>query len=506
MKHKQLVITLGVFIASTLFLLSSCRKINEATTLGGDLIPPVDNITTFDTTLDVEAYNGLLNLLNDSTRSSYGAPHPLTLGYISNDPLFGKTDARMFLELKPTNYPFKFAAVPDSLHLDSVVLVLENAGVWGDTVVPQTVRVFELDPFVDFRPDSSYLLALQNGLTYSHQLGARTFSPTILNDSISAREDSNTANQLRIRLDDAFGLRLLNYDTSSINNPYQTDSAFKTKFKGFALQADAGGNSLMKFNLTGANTKLAIYYRYNKWTGSGADLYDSAVAYFNFKTYDNYLTAGSGSANYIIRDYSGSPFQTAMGNTGPASEIYLQAGAPGSFARVKIPGLTNLPNSVVHRAELIVEQKREDPIYDSLFSPKNLMVDVYDPGLSTFYNRFVPYDFTITQQGPSLGALGVMSIPAKNPSGETIHTWRFNITRYVQNVVNKNDTAYDLRVFAPFYVVDYYKPTKNYSSTLQTATINGAPAEGRVKVFGGNTSSPATNPQRMRLRIIYSKL
>ena len=31
---------------------SACRKINEATELGGGLIPPVDNINTFDTYLD----------------------------------------------------------------------------------------------------------------------------------------------------------------------------------------------------------------------------------------------------------------------------------------------------------------------------------------------------------------------------------------------------------------------------------------------------------------------
>ena len=36
-------------------------------TLGGDLIPAVDNINTFDTTLTVEAFNDLFHLATDST-------------------------------------------------------------------------------------------------------------------------------------------------------------------------------------------------------------------------------------------------------------------------------------------------------------------------------------------------------------------------------------------------------------------------------------------------------
>lgn len=503
MKHKHLVVTLGAIITSALILLNSCRKINEATTLGGDLIPPVDNIHTFDTTLEVETYNELFTLLNDSTRSFYSTPQ--VLGYISNDPLFGKTDARMFFELKPTSYPFTFANVPDSVYLDSVVLILEYAGIYGDSLVQQTVRVYEIDQSNEFRSDTSYLVR-ENNLTYSNQLGSRTFLPAVLNDSISAFLDSNTVNQFRIRLDDAFGLRLLKYDTASANNPYQTDSAFKTKFKGFALQADPVGNALMRFSLTGANTKLGIYYKYNKGTAAEPTNIDTGVAYFSFKSPDTYGTAGSAVANYVVRDISGTPFQTAVNNTAPANEVYIQ-NTPGSYARVKVPGLAGLPNSVIHRAELIMEQVKEDPVYDSIFPPKFLMLDVFDPALSTQYNRFVPYDFAFDLQGnASLAALGVSPFDAKNPAGESIKVWRFNVSRYVQNIVNKNAQVYDFRVFAPYYIYDYYQPTATSGNSLQSVTLNATVGEGRVKLFGGSTTTPATNPQRARLHIVYSKL
>ncbi len=107
MKHKHLALTLGAIFTSTLILLISCKKINESTSLGGDLIPAVDNITTFDTILTVEAYNDTFSVLTDSTR--YTSDYEHFLGQINNDPFFGKTDAKLFLELKPTSYKYTFA-------------------------------------------------------------------------------------------------------------------------------------------------------------------------------------------------------------------------------------------------------------------------------------------------------------------------------------------------------------------------------------------------------------
>ncbi|MET0462319.1 MAG: hypothetical protein ABW007_04170, partial [Chitinophagaceae bacterium] len=94
----------------------------------------------------------------------------------------------------------------------------------------------------------------------------------------------------------------------------------------------------------------------------------------------------------------------------------------------------------------------------------------------------------------------------KNTAGQNIKVWKFNISRYVQNVVNKKELPFDLRVYSPYYIFGYYKPTQAATSSLQRVTVNATVGEGRVRLYGGNTTSPATNPQRMRLRIIYSKL
>lgn len=169
-----------VFFAVASFLafalsFSSCRRINEATDLGGGLIPPVDGINTFDTLITVQTFNDTFGLLTDSQYVAKGEVY--YLGRINNDPFFGQTDARMFLELKPVFYPWYFRNNrPDSLYIDSVVLVLGYLETYGDTLVPQTVNVYEMAQSNNFRSDTSYLIR-KDPFVYNTILGTRTFSP-----------------------------------------------------------------------------------------------------------------------------------------------------------------------------------------------------------------------------------------------------------------------------------------------------------------------------------------
>ena len=490
MKHKNLLLSLGAIITSTIILFS-CKKINDATELGGDLIPPVDNITTFDTTLEVQAFNDSFTLLTDSTLSYPDYEH--FLGKISNDPFFGKTDARMFLELKPSFYKYTFLNKPDSLHIDSVVLVLDYVETYGDTTVPQTINVYEIGGQIgDFRYDTTYRLR-ENNIPVAGLLGSRTFEPRVLNDSIKAYQDT-TANQLRIRLDDSFGDRLLHYDTVGTTGAYSSDSAFRNKFKGFALQSVGGGNALMGFDISAANTKLAIYYKDDN-NDAPANKWDTAVAYFSF-------TGMSASANLIKRDYTGTPLAAAVnGTTTPDDLVYIQ-NTPGTFATLKIPGLAALSNRVVHRAELIMEQVY-DPT-DTLFPPPaGLYLDVFDPVASVFRN--VPYDFYFDASGnPNLGSFGAVPFRAADPVGKPIHTWHFNLSRYVQNVVNDREPVYTMRLYAPSYTANSYRSNVAGETTKVSLTVNPSPVKGRVRLKGGDPAG--INPQRMRLRIVYSKI
>lgn len=472
-------------------LFSACRKINEATELGGGLIPPVDNISTFDTTLTVQAFQNVFGLGNDS---QYLAKDEVYyLGKIENDPLFGKTDARLFLELKPPFYKFYFFNKPDSLYIDSVVLVLSHVENYGDSMVPQTINVYELDQSNNFRSDTAYLIR-ESRLTYSNLLGSKTVFPYTLNDSVKAYRDT-TANQLRIRLNNSFGTRLLGYDSTG-NGAYAGDSLFRQRFKGFALQSMTTGNALMGFDLTGNNTKLAVYYRYNK---GGLTSFDTTVAYFTF-------TFNCAAANYIQRNYSGTPLLAALLNgSNPDPAVYIQ-GSPGTFATLRIPGLNGLSNRVIHRAELIVEQQYDQS--DTLFAPPEYMyLDASDPSItaSNYKFRTIPYDFTYTGAGAlNYGQFGCSPQRSTDPNGKPIQLWKFNISRYVQNLLNGTQRLYDLRLFAPFTLNEQFGIPPGTDQSIGIG-LNTTIAKGRIRV-AGNTGPADTNPQRIRLRLVYSKL
>lgn len=499
MRHKNLALTLGAIITSCV-LIFSCRKINEATTIGGELIPEVDNVKTFDTLLDVQVFNDTFSLLTDSTRYTSGYEH--FLGNIGNDPFFGRTDATLSLELKPAAFPFSFANKPDSLHLDSVVLVLDYTDTYGDTTIPQTINVYEVDQSSDFRApdafDSAYLIR-ENKIVKAGLLGSKAVLPQTLKDSVKAYLDTTTR-QLRIRLSDAFGQRLLAYDSVSggAKGAYASDSAFRSFFKGFTLESVSGGNAIMGFNLGGANTKLALYYKDDNGDAP-VDKWDTAVTYFSFNDAST-SSAPSASAQYIKRDYAGTPLAAAAGGTTPDSRVYIQ-NTPGSFATIKVPGLLTLSNRVVHRAELIMEQIY-DPS-DAIFPPSLLYIDEYDPLIGSYTT--LPYSLLFDNSGtPNLPGLGVAPIDALDDAGNVVKTWRFNMSRYVQNIVNGNENPHELRLFSPVYTYEMYKPTVLATPTKVAINVNAAAGKGRVRLHGSDPT--LTNPHRMRLRIVYSRI
>ncbi|MEZ5035554.1 MAG: DUF4270 domain-containing protein [Chitinophagaceae bacterium] len=495
MNNRYFFLRLIAIVTTVAIVFSACKKINEATELGGGLIPPVDGITTLDTTVSLQTFNDTFTFNTDS--QYYDKNKEFFLGKLDNDPLFGKTDARMFLELKPALFPFYFNNTnPDSLFIDSVVLLLNHVENYGDSTIPQTVNVYEIDPIPanNFKSDSNYLIR-QEHFTYTNLLGSRTFTPASLNDTVKAFKDTTT-HQLRIRLDNSFGSRLLSYDSvkTSFNGAYANDSIFKSKLRGFVVKSVGNGNALMGFDLNGFNTALAIYYRYDKRTMPTVPNIDTTVVYFPFS--NSFCAA----ANYVKRDFAGSPLAAAVGGTTQDPLVYIQS-TPGSYADIKIPDLATLDNRLVHRAELIVEQ-----VYDAsdekFGPPGQLYLDASDPTISAFNkHRVIPYDLQLLTGGSlNFGDFGSTPIDGTDGSGHAIKIWKFNITRYVQHVLNGTLPLYDLRLFAPYSLLEQYGIPPASDITVKVG-VNKAIAKGRVRVGGGNHPT-----QRMRLRIIYSKL
>jgi hypothetical protein len=233
-------------------------------------------------------------------------------------------------------------------------------------------------------------------------------------------------------------------------------------------------------------TKLAIYYRYTKGGKT-----DTTVSYFQF-------TGASAQHNFIDRfNFTGTPLAAATATPGEDNLVYL-INAPGSFAKIKIPGLQNLDNRVINRAELIVEQVY-DPMDLTFTPPEALMLDVYDSTLGTY--KFIPFDFAVDQSGVIDPGFGSYGQNATDGSGNSVRVWKFKLTRYIQSLVTKKEKVNQFRLFTHRSATEpIFVPTTG-GNTYLSAIINSQYAFGRVRVGGGNHPT-----QRMRLRIVYTKI
>ena len=478
MKNNKTVLSLIAIVATVAIVFSACKKINEATELGGGLIPPIDNINTFETFLDIETDN---LLFSDTTKVYFN--DDLVLGYIGNDPEFGATNADAYFNISSSSY-FTYPFINrDSVIIDSVILSLSYQGAYGDTNSFNTVRVFEIAQNAGFNDTTLYKYNNPDFATTGAELGSKTFQIKKLSDSIlhiRKRDTTKLANVIRIPLTNQLGERLKGYDTTNTaNGAFRTDSIFKTLFRGFAIKSDNSGNALTYISSTdNIKTKLIVYFQVTK---NGVKDTTSTEFY--------HLTGGQ--ANIVKRTPGGGWSSYLTNGTPNDDKIYLQ-GVPGSYGSLKIPGLDTFSNAVVHRAEIIATPLRSTE--DGQFvQPLGLFLDrINNAGdtASTFdidmslADNFSAYTYDITSFGGLL----------KSDS-----TYRFNISRYVQNIITKKSTNYKLRIYSPIRAF-VYSPGYNRINQIY---VTDRVAYGRVVLAGGTYINPA---KRMRLRIVYSKL
>ena len=172
--------------------------------------------------------------------------------------------------------------------------------------------------------------------------------------------------------------------------------------------------------------------------------------------------------------------------------------------QLKSRRLNDLSNRIINRAELIVEQLY-DPSNDKFIPPDALMLDVYDSTLGDY--KFIPYDFLPDLQtgfpirSPSFGLYGKNTVDG---AGNPIRVWKFNITRYVQNVLTKQEPLHDFRLYTTQNAIERIKEgvvSNTGGYRFVNILVNSGYVFGRVKVGGGNHPT-----QKLRLRIVYTKI
>ncbi len=484
----------------------SCTKI-DSTTLGADLIPSVDNINTFEAILPIDGTQGIFD---DTTKLARNEYH--IVGSIDNDPVFGKTKADVYLELKPSFYPFTFVSKEDTIDVtgipgtgfDSAVLCLSVNSFYGDTMQPQKLSVYQMNNNTsNFRYDTSYQINYQPDVQPDQLLGQATITPAQLKDSIliDTTTKEKTAFQIRIKLStDFLNTLVAQRDTSAAaETAFRSDSIFKRRVKGFAIVSDQvpGGNGLFYISLSDPKTRLEIFFRKKNKT-----LIQTGYTSFRFST--GVSVAPGAHANSIKRDrISNSP---EYPNSPQPDALYIQS-VPGTYAILNVPGLATFENSIIHRAEIIAEQIPGNPQIDNaLPAPPFLYLDLKDTGsvnryktIYTDLNPSVSYLpdnnlFFYPSGGIDLRYFGGYRTMQSHLSGNKIATYNFNVSRYVQSLVTKRGVNYQFRLYAP-YNLAYFDRVFAYPNSTQSL------ANGRVKIGNGNNSN-----SKLRMRIVYSKI
>ena len=195
--------------------------------------------------------------------------------------MFGTTSASLFLQLKPSFYPFYIKGTLDSIIVDSVVLILSYKGFFGDSSKPVKIYVNKIDPTTPLVTGKFYASNYPNayGIRKGIALGnPKLFDFASAKDSINDRFE-NASRQIRIRLNQSLGeLFLKTYDSIGA---YRNDTTFRNAFSGFALSTNPADNhnALIKLALLDSNTKLSLYY---STSATGSVTRDTLVTNFRF--------------------------------------------------------------------------------------------------------------------------------------------------------------------------------------------------------------------------------
>ena len=523
---------IALLVTSLLIVVYSCTKI-DTTTQGADLVT-VDNIVTKSATLDVFTQQGFFanepySNNGDSTVISKNSNH--ILGQISNDLLFGKTDASIFVQFKPDFFPFYFGNAGDTIKngivgnaslaagFDSIVLCLSYKGSWGDTSAASAalrIQVLQIND-VNFgnkydttRPIGTYPLSTASTILGQKDITLKNIRDTTYygrNGAGLPRE--SVVNQIRIKLDNSFGALLFAQDSSSstINNAFSSDAKFRAAYKGFEIKVTSTNGGVIHYiNL--AETKTRLEFHYKKVKGA---LKDTLMQPFLMYQSPSATRNACATANYIKRDYTGT---AANPNNNPNTQYLFLQTTPGTYGKLQILGLTGLSNRIIHRAYLVVDQVPFSPAETDVYSPPPYMyVDLKDTVISS-PQKYKPVYFDLTNRESydpdAITATGIY-FPINNvdintlggiaqkryEAGNLFYRYEVNLTRYVQHIVSNKYKNYDLRLYTPSsFIYNQYAGVNNFINYFNPLAL------GRVRVGGGGLA----NEHKMKMIIVYSEI
>ncbi len=447
----------------------SCK---ENTILPKNLVPAVDNINTFDSTISLITHtlyqdSFLTGGLKGGLRLSASNSFYTACGSISNDPSFGSTLASMHVEVLPAVPNFTFKSATSTMTIDSIVLAIPYKLAFGDTSFSSITQKFKVYRSLDtFSRDSAQYEFTRDTFDVNRPLSSLNVNFNSLpHDSLLIGGQLQQP-QLRFKLASWFADSLKTQVDSGANGALATFTSFLSWWKGFVIvPSTTKGNTLGYFETY--RTRMTIYYRYPK-TGGGED---TTSDIFSFDpSYCNRFNA-------IAHNYTGSKSKAFI-NTKSAqgdSVLFVQ-NEPGLVSLIQVPGLHTMDNVIVNKAELVFTTSATQNFADTMIYGTIPRLQIFSTD-SSGNNDLVASDYAAFNSASYVD--GTRSQVLIN--GVNSIQYRFIVTNSIQSLISRKDS--------------------NFRYKIMGANV-GLPAAYRTILTGSASKMDAFKP---RLYMIYTK-
>lgn len=300
---------------------------NKPTPFGSELLEDLTDKYGFTDTLSVRCTLQREDSVITSSSASYYLCGEL------NDPIFGKSSSEIFTQLRLDNLDPGFD--PAKMSVDSIVMYLRynSTGVYGDTLQPQTLRVFRLNDVIQYSKNYFSDDVLSTGAEIGR---VNNFLPRPRSTD-SLFSTTTKAPFLRVSLDNSFGNELLNMDSMQT----ATDTAFWRALRGLKITTSAPGanpGAMLAFNLDETGySRVRLYYSQVVDTGTVHRVFD-------------YFFGGGKKFSHYSHDYSGTQVEPKIGQES-TDLLYLQS-MQGIRVKLEFPTAALLNNVIINKADL----------------------------------------------------------------------------------------------------------------------------------------------------------
>lgn len=436
------------FFGSILFLFASCDAPEEKGIELSTANKPVELFYT--DTCTIQSSIVRVDSINTSNVSNV-----LVGSY--KDPLFGQISSTAYI---PFTINDTINGIPPDAVFDSLVFALAYDYVYGDTLKPNTIQVWEVDEDITSLANINYF-----------KFNTTAIKPLALSEPITFKYSSIASSIVYIKINQTRG-----FEVFQKMRDITSRKAFRDYFKGIAVAAANTGGSVVGINLTSGQTNLRMYY-HQPTSGNSLFLFSSTYKYYSSIASD--LTGTIFSTLPKYQEISTSQFMNTC---------YVQNGT-GLLTKITFPFLSSFKERFPGKTIMVNKAELELPVITSPpFSiPSSLTLAVTNESLA------IPLSFDCNPKIlPKDNAQIVYGLV--NPCSERLdmgYTSSSNayiglVTFYVQSLLNEKIKE------RSFYV-------------MPLGPINGSLIASRnmsvSRVLLGDPKHPT---QRMKLKIYYT--